>query len=78
MEVEVNLHFSCCVCARGVSAKVKCSGKGLEAGPRTVAAVTIPCPHCELLNQLYFEPSGAIRAVAPYEVPHRIPQPSAN
>src|SRR6201989_3251997 len=26
MEVEVDLHFSCCVCCHGVSAKVKCAG----------------------------------------------------
>jgi len=78
MEVEVDLHFSCCVCFHGVSAKVKCTGKGLEGGPRTVAAVDIPCPNCGLTNQLCFEPSGAVRAVAPYQSPRPVPQPSVN
>lgn len=78
MEVEVDLHFACCACLLGVSAKVKCAGKGLEAGPRTVAAVQIPCPNCGCVNQLYFEPSGVVRSVTPYTGPRSIPNPSLN
>jgi len=78
MEVEVDLHFSCCVCLHGVSAKVRCSGKGLQAGPRGVAAVNLPCPNCGRVIQLCFEPSGAVRAVAPYRAPCQVPQPSVN
>jgi phage FluMu protein Com len=57
---------------------VKCSGKGLVAGARTVAAVNVPCPSCSSVNQLYFEPSGTIHAVAPFRGPRSVPEPSVN
>jgi hypothetical protein len=30
------------------------------------------------VNQLYFEPSGTVRAVAPYQAPRPMPEPSVN
>jgi hypothetical protein len=57
---------------------VKCSGKGLASGGRTVASVTVPCPACSGINQLYFEPSGTIHRVTPYAGPRPVPEPSVN
>jgi hypothetical protein len=79
MELEVILDFACCTCDQPVSVTVRCAGKGLAAGARTVvAAVDVPCPGCGGVNQLYFEPTGTVRAVAPVKVSHRLPQPSVN
>lgn len=77
-ELQVILDFACCCCGRDVSATVKCAGKGLAAGLRTVAAVNIPCPNCGNINQLSFEPSGAIREVKPYKTRSRSLEPSVN
>jgi hypothetical protein len=77
-ELKVTLDFACCTCNNGVSVTVQCSGKGLAAGPRTVAAVNVPCPGCGSVNQLYFEPSGTVRAVAPYTGARPLPVPSIN
>jgi hypothetical protein len=63
MELEVTLDFACCTCDRPVGVKLKCEGKGLAAGPSTVAAVNVPCPSCGAVNQLCFEPSGTVHAV---------------
>jgi hypothetical protein len=38
----------------------------------------VPCPTCNQINQLYFEPSGAVRAVTPYNAPRPLPEPSMN
>jgi phage FluMu protein Com len=78
VEVKVTLEFACCTCEHSVSVTVKCTGKGLTAGARTVAAVNVPCPHCGAVNQLYFEPTGTVRAVAPYSGPRPRPEPSLN
>jgi hypothetical protein len=78
MEVEVSLAFACCICEQPVSVRVRCAGKGLAAGPRTVAAVNVPCPNCGLVNQLSFEPNGTVRSVAPYASPRPLPEPSRN
>jgi hypothetical protein len=78
MELKVNLDFACCSCKLPVGVTVKCEGKDLWAGSRTVAAVNVPCPHCSKLNQLYFEPNGTVRAVAPCRSrPHEV-EPSIN
>ena len=59
-----------CLCSEPVSVTVKCAGKGLAAkARRTVAAVNVPCPTCGSINQLYFEPSGTVHAVAPVPGP---------
>ena len=78
MELLVNLVFACCTCEESVSVTVKCAGKGLAAGDRTVAAVNVPCPQCHMVNQLYFEPNGTVRAVAPYQTPCQRLEPSVN
>jgi hypothetical protein len=65
LSVEVVLRFHCCACDHPVQVTVCCSGKGLAAGLHTVAAVRLPCPSCGATNQLYFEPSGRLRAVEP-------------
>jgi hypothetical protein len=78
MEVEVTLDFICCLCDQSVNVVVRCTGAGLAAGPGPVAAVSIPCPSCGLVNQLTFEPSGTVRSVTPYHSPRRAPEPSLN
>jgi hypothetical protein len=78
MEVELSLGFACCICDHPVSVTVKCSGQGLAAGGRPLAAVNVPCPHCGLVNQLSFEPNGTVRSVAPYVSPYPVPLPSVN
>jgi hypothetical protein len=78
MELRVTLDFACCTCARAVGVTLKCEGKGLAEGPSTVAAVNVPCPNCGMINELYFEPSGTVHAVAPYRAPRQMPVPSLN
>jgi hypothetical protein len=78
MELEVILDFACCSCGETMSVTVKCTGKALATQTRTVAAVNVPCPACSGVNQLYFEPSGRIHAVAPYANPRPVPEPSVN
>ena len=78
MEVKVSLEFACCCCQHAVNVTLKCEGKGLVAEMRTVAAVNVPCPTCGSVNQLFFEPSGRVRAVKPYAAPWAVPEPSVN
>jgi len=78
LELQVSLDFDCCSCQNWVGVTVKCSGKGLESGLRKVAAVKVPCPTCGNVNQLYFEPSGTVRAVAPVSGVGAFPEPSVN
>jgi len=78
MELQVILDFACCACGEAMSVTVKCSGKGLTEGSRTVAAVNVPCPSCSSVNQLYFEPNGTIHDVVPYQSPRGVPEPSVN
>ena len=76
--VDVVLDFTCCSCGHPVGVTLRCSGKGLAAGPHTVAAVKVPCPTCENVNELYFEPSGTLHAVFPYRSPREALVPSVN
>jgi hypothetical protein len=78
VELKVVLDFACCACEGSVSATVVCSGKGLAAEERPVAAVTVPCPSCGSVNHVCFEPNGTIRDVGPYQSPRRVPEPSVN
>jgi len=78
MELNVSLSFECCSCDHEIGVTLKCEGKGLAAGLRTVAAVNIPCPMCGAVNQLCFEPSGRVRAVWPVKGPRHLPEPSVN
>jgi hypothetical protein len=77
-EVDATLEFACCQCERPVLVRVRCAGKGLEAGSRALATVKIPCPNCNYINQLYFEPTGTVRFVTPGEGAAATPLPSAN
>jgi phage FluMu protein Com len=80
VELKLVLDFACSNCELPVSVTVKCAGKGLTAGGRTVAAVSVPCPHCCTVNEIYFEPSGTVRDVHPYRAPRGMMQlmPSMN
>jgi phage FluMu protein Com len=78
IELRVDLDFTCCTCGCVMSVTLKCAGKGLAGGAHSVAAVKVPCPTCSNVNQLYFEPSGTIHAVTPYQRNRRIPEPSMN
>jgi hypothetical protein len=78
MELQVVLDFDCCSCAGTVGVTLKCEGKGLASDDGRVAAVRVPCPACSTINQLYFEPSGVIRAVLPVTLSRQIPEPSLN
>jgi hypothetical protein len=78
LELKVTLEFACCRCDHSVSVTVRCQGKGLADGDGAVAEVNVPCPACGIVNQLYFEPNGTVRAVASYRVPLWQVVPSAN
>jgi len=79
MDLKVTLQFACCGCEQAVNVTVRCRGKGLaEGGGRQVAAVNVPCPSCGQINQLFFEPSGAVRTVRPYPALRLVPEPSLN
>lgn len=66
-EVTGVLDFGCSCCECSVNVKLTCMGKGLTASSRTVATVNVPCPHCNQMNQLLFEPNGTVRAVRRYQ-----------
>src|SRR5262249_16690443 len=78
LELQLTLDFSCCACDHLVNVTVKCTGKGLAAGGRTVAAVNVPCPTCGSVNRVYFEPSGTVRDVAPCHGNFQWLEPSIN
>jgi hypothetical protein len=76
--IEVELDFVCGACGHYVGVTVRCSGKGLAAGPHTVAAVKVPCPACDGTNCVCFEPSGRLRAVHAMPSLHDVLEPSIN
>ncbi len=79
MELMVTLDFACCGCDEPVSVTLQCSGKGLCGDQaHSVATVKVPCPHCNLINQLLFEPSGQVRNVVPARAGWPLPEPSVN
>jgi hypothetical protein len=78
LKLKVTLDFACCACDHSVSVTVQCEGAGLAAGSSAVAAVNVPCPNCGRVNQLFFEPNGTVRAVAPYTAPRPALEPSMN
>ena len=78
IETTLTLGFSCCACEQPVSVTVQCKGKGLYESGGAVAAVSVPCPTCGQVNQLFFEPSGTVRCVRPYACFRPIPEPSVN
>jgi hypothetical protein len=79
MELELSLDFDCCGCCHPVSVKLHCTGKGLTGKERrSVAVVKIPCPTCNLINDLLFEPTGKVRKVKPSHYQRTPPVPSIN
>jgi hypothetical protein len=79
MELNLTLDFACCGCEQPVSVKVQCRGAGLMSNREgTLASVTVPCPTCGQLNQLFFEPTGTVRSVRPYTCIRIVPEPSVN
>jgi hypothetical protein len=77
-EVRLTLDFACCHCGGPVSVTLECRGKALESTERLLAAVNIPCPDCQQIIQLYFDPGGTVHAVEPYRAEQRLPVPSLN
>jgi hypothetical protein len=77
-EVKVDLDFACCYCGACLGVTLKCVGQGLSLGLHAVAAALVPCPTCGTVNQLFFEPCGTLRAVAPVPGPQWRPEPSIN
>ncbi len=78
-ELQVTLEFACCGCEDPVSVTVLCQGKGsAELPPDCVAAVKVPCPACDEVNQVFFEPNGTLRCVRPYRPRLKPPVPSVN
>jgi hypothetical protein len=43
-----------------------------------VASTSVPCPGCGQVNQLFFDPTGAIRSVKPFRCFRPLPVPSVN
>jgi hypothetical protein len=78
MEVRLDLDFTCCSCGDPVGVTLECAGHGLAGKAHQVAAVKVPCPHCGGVNELFFEPSGTLHAVAPYRGARHAPEPSVN
>ncbi len=78
MELKLDLDFACCTCGTPMGVTLKCAGKGLTGGAHSVAAVKIPCPTCSSINEVYFEPSGTIHAVAPHRGGLAAAEPSLN
>jgi hypothetical protein len=79
MELKLTLDFACRACEQSVGVTVQCSGQGLVGGAdQAIASVNVPCPHCGQVNQLSFDPSGAVHAVRPYVNPWPAPAPSVN
>jgi hypothetical protein len=65
LQLQCCLDFICCECEGSIGVTVKCSGRGLAAGSRTVAAVRVPCPQCQVVNQVCFHPTGTVVDVSP-------------
>jgi hypothetical protein len=75
----VTLDFACCGCSGPVCVTLRCEGPGLDGqSARSVAAVRIPCPFCDRVNELLFEPCGRVRDVRPSPGLPAIPAPSLN
>jgi hypothetical protein len=76
-ELKVNLDFDCASCEQCVGVTVTCAGAALSSSSRLFASVAVPCPNCQIVNRVLFEPDGTVRDVA--SLPHsRLPEPSCN
>jgi len=70
-ELLLDVTFPCCTCDGATTVTIQCRGKGLEAGPRTIAATQVPCYCCGAYNYVYFHPTGEVVAVGPVEDPEK-------
>jgi transcription elongation factor Elf1 len=70
-QLQLDLAFACSTCANEIEIKVLCSGPGLAADPRTVAAAQLICPCCEQSLQLCFHPTGQVIDVRRTDPPNR-------
>ena len=75
-ELKVSLDFACHACCRPVRLTVRCQGSMLALTKKVLANVTVPCPNCNALIDLTFDPDGTVHRVAPHAA--RLPEPSAN
>lgn len=80
MEIQLTLRFACCFCGHDITATLACKGAGLhEATDERVAAVALPCPTCDDVCQLLFDPRhGKVREVRAWHAAQPIPEPSIN
>jgi phage FluMu protein Com len=78
MELKLDLDFACGTCGASMTVTVKCAGKGLAKGSHSFAAVKVPCPTCNSINELVFDPNGTVHAVSPCRELRLIPEPSLN
>jgi phage FluMu protein Com len=76
-ELTVKLDFTCVACHNPVGVTVRCAGRVLGLTANVVARVVVPCPSCEQLNKLTFDPDGTVHAVQPHH-PGPVPEPSVN
>lgn len=77
-EMKVDLDFHCASCEQTVGVTVTCSGAAAGPSSRMFASVAVPCPHCQIVNRVLFEPEcGAVRDVARQTL-SRLPEPSCN
>jgi hypothetical protein len=77
-ELQLSLRFTCYDCDEALNVTVQCKGKGLAAGPRTVAAAHVPCPVCGTVNEVCFHPTGTVVAVRSAKPRRPVPVPSVN
>lgn len=79
MDVRLTLDFACCHCESPVSATVQCRGKWPWNDPsRPRMGVVIPCPDCQRVCRVAFDPGGTVHAVEPYREPRHSLAPSYN
>lgn len=79
LDVRLTLDFACCHCHEPLSVTVECRGPLPSNEPsRLRLTVAIPCPYCQRICQLYFDPSGTVHAVEPYREPQQALEPSLN
>jgi hypothetical protein len=80
MERTLTLSFACCFCQQSITATLNCKGSALdEPAEAIIAAISIPCPTCNQVCQLLFDPlQGTVREVRPHMAAQPIPEPSRN
>jgi len=76
-ELEVSLDFACRACDGPVGVTVRCAGDALRLTTKVAAAVAVPCPNCGTVNDVTFDPDGAVHSVAA-RYPARNVEPSRN